>query len=134
MRRSTACALLALSLAACRPPETPADAYRRFAAALHSPRPDVVQSAWDMLSAGSRQALDARARRLAEGAPGVVSPSGRDLLPGAVSRTAPRVKSVTVKQESATAAVVAVEDEGGGRGEVQLVREGEAWKVVLPLR
>ena len=51
---------------------------------------------------------------------------------GDLSVTAPKVKSVTPLRESADEAVVAVEEEGGGRGEVSLSREGGEWRVELP--
>ena len=58
--------------------------------------------------------------------------SAADLVVGDLAATAPRVKSVTVLRESRDAAVVAVEEVGGARGEVSLVREDGEWRVVLP--
>lgn len=126
--------LLALALAAaapaCRRAETPAERYQRFALAARTGRADLV---WAMLSERSRATLDARARELAAAAPaGVVAPSGQELVLGDLFSRAPRVKSVVVVRESAGAAVVAVEDEAGGRGEVTLVNEGGEWRVELP--
>lgn len=129
MRRLLVLALLAVSLAACRRGEGPAEAYRRFAAAARS---GDAEAAWGMLSTRSRAALDARAKELsARAAPGVLPASGRDLLLGDQSARAPRLKSAMVLRESAGAAVVRVEDEAGGKGEVTLVHEGGAWRVAL---
>lgn len=128
MRRLLSLALLALALSACRRGEGPAEAYRRFAAAARS---GDAEAAWNMLSERSRAALDARARELAARAPGVLPTSGRDLLLGDQSARAPRLRSALVVRESAGAAVVRVEDEAGGKGEVTLVREGGAWRVAL---
>ena len=121
--------LAALSLVACRRGEGPAEAYRRFAAAARS---GDAEAAWAMLSTRSRATLDARAKELsARAAPGVLPASGRDLLLGDQSARAPRLKSAVVVRESAGAAVVRVEDEAGGKGEVTLVHEGGAWRVAL---
>ncbi len=128
MRRLLSLALLALALSACRRGEGPVEAYRRFAAAARS---GDAETAWNMLSERSRAALDARARELAARAPGVLPASGRDLLLGDQSARAPRLRSAVVVRESAGAAVVRVEDEAGGKGEVTLVREGGAWRVAL---
>lgn len=131
--RSTALLLalvILLPLPACRRAETPAERYQRFALAARTGRADLV---WSMLSTRSRAALDARARELAAEAPGgVVAASGRELVLGDLFARAPRVKSVVVLRESAAAAVVAVEDEAGGRGEVTLVKEDGEWRVELP--
>lgn len=130
MRRLLSLALLAaLSLAACRRGEGPAETYRRFAAAARS---GDAEAAWGMLSERSRAALDARARELsARAAPGVLPAGGRDLLLGDQSARAPRLRNAVMVRESAGAAVVSVEDEAGGKGEVTLVRERGAWRVVL---
>lgn len=119
----------ALALAACRSPAGPADQYRRFAAAA---RTGDAAAVWSMLSARSRAALDARAKALAERAPGVVPASGRDLVLGDFAARAARIRSAVVVRESAGTAIVAVEDEAGAKGEVTMVREDGAWRVVLP--
>lgn len=121
--------LAALALAGCRRPDGPAESYRRFAAAARTGDADAV---WSMLSERSRAALDARARALSSrAAPGVIPPSGRDLVLGDQAARAPRLRSAVVVRESADAAVVRVEDEAGGQGEVTLLREGGAWRVEL---
>ena len=96
--------------------------------------PDAADRVWGMLSARSRDALDARAKALAAGAPaGVVPASGKDLVVGNLAVRAARIRSVVVLRESRDAAVVGVEEEGGaGTREVPLVREGGVWRVVLP--
>jgi hypothetical protein len=121
---------LALLLAACRAPEGPAERYQRFAAAARAGRAGEV---WAMLSEPSRKALRDRAKALeGDKPPAGIDVKAADLVVGDLAPTAPKVKSVTVVRESAEAAVVAVEEEGGGRGEVSLVREGGEWRVELP--
>ncbi|HVO20606.1 MAG TPA: hypothetical protein VMU15_15210 [Anaeromyxobacter sp.] len=123
-------ALAALGAAGCRAPEGPAERYRRFAEAARGGRAAEV---WAMLSQGSRRALSQEGEGLAGKVPNpAVDLSGPELVLGDLAPTAPRVKSVTVVRESGDQAVVAVEDEGGARGEVTLVREGGEWRVRLP--
>jgi hypothetical protein len=130
MRRLLPLLLLALSLAACRAPEGPAARYRRFAEAVRGGR---ASEAWSLLSSQSKEALAARGKALAgEKPPPGVDLSGRELLVGDLAPTSPKVKSVTVVREEGDRAVVAVEEEGVGRGEATLVREGKEWQVVLP--
>jgi surface antigen len=130
MRRLLPLLILSLSLAACRAPEGPAARYRRFAEAVRGGR---TGEAWALISSDSRQALAARGKALAgETPPPGVDLSGRELLLGDLSPTSPKVKSVTLVREEGDRAVVAVEEEGGGRGEATLVREGGEWQVVLP--
>ncbi|ACG75051.1 conserved hypothetical protein [Anaeromyxobacter sp. K] len=135
MRRLRSPALLAvlvtgaLALAACRAPASPADQYRRFASAA---RAGDAATVWSMLSARSREALDAEAKALAGRAPGVVPASGRELVLGDFAARAARIRSAVVVRESSGTAIVAVEDEAGAKGEVTLVREDGAWRVVLP--
>jgi len=125
---------LLLATAGCRRPTGPAESYRAFAAAARARDPDAADRVWGMLSARSRDALDARAKALAASAPaGVVPASGKDLVVGNLAVRAARIRSVVVLRESRDAAVVAVEEEGGeGAREVPLVREGGVWRVVLP--
>ncbi len=122
---------LALLLAplGCRRDEGPAERYAAFAAAAREGDGDAV---WSMLSERSRAALDAQARTLAARAPGVVAPSPRQLVLGDLAPGARRQRSVVVVRESRDAAVVAVEVEGAPAREVNLVREGGAWRVVVP--
>lgn len=131
MPRLAPLALAALVLATgCRKADGPADRYRAFVASARAGDSDAV---WEGLSAASRAALDARAKAVAAKAPeGVVPASGKELVLGDLAASAPRVKSVVALRESAGAAVLAVEDEAGGRSEVTLVREDGAWKVVVP--
>ncbi len=136
MPRLAAVPLLALLLATagCRRTSGPAETYRAFAAAARSRDPDAADRVWAMLSARSREALDARAKELSGNAPaGVVAASGKDLVLGNLAVRAARLRSVVVLRESRDAAVVAVEEEGrSGAREVSLVREGGVWRVVLP--
>jgi hypothetical protein len=123
-------ALLAVAVLSCGRRDGPAETYRAFATAAREGRADVV---WSLLSERSRASLDARAHELARAAPpGTVSASGVDLVLGDGAFRAPKVKSAIVLRESGDAAVVAVELEGGERRDVELVREGEGWKVVIP--
>lgn len=131
MRPLLPLALAALALpAACRRSDGPADRYRAFAEAARAGDDAAV---WEALSNDSRATLDVRAKEVSAQAPaGVVPASGRELVLGDLAADAPRVKSAGVLRESADAAVVLVEDEAGGKAEVMLVREGGAWRVVVP--
>jgi hypothetical protein len=126
-----ALALVVLASTACRRPQGPAEQYRAFTAAARAGDADQV---WSMLSERSRAILDARAREVAAQAPaGVVAASGRDLVLGDLAARAGRVESVVVSRESRDAALLAVRVEGRpDPEEVTLVREGGAWRVVLP--
>jgi hypothetical protein len=135
MRRRPSLLLAALAVAlasgACRRTDGPAEAYRRFAAAARSGDAEAV---WALLSSDTRAALDTKARDAAAHAPpGVVPASGKELVIGDYATRAPRLKSVVVVRESADRAVVAAEDESGAKQEVTLVREGGAWRVVVPV-
>lgn len=130
MRRLPALLAVAFLATACKGPENPAQRYQRFAQAA---RDGDVGAVWSMLSKDSQERIRARGK----GLEGEVPRSGVDLGPanlvvGDLAQTAPKVKSATVLRESQSQAVVAVEVEGGERGEVTLVREGKDWKVVLP--
>jgi hypothetical protein len=126
LRAFGAFVLLAL---ACSRPAGPAETYRLFATAARDGRSDV---AWTLLSEGSRAALDAAARDAAARAPGIVPPRGQDLVLGDSAFRSPPLKSALVVRESADAALVAVEVEGAGKHEVEMVREDGAWRVVIP--
>ena len=85
-----------------------------------------------LLSSDTQAWLDARARTAAAAAPGVVAPSGEQLLIGTAARTSPPVTGTIVLRESRDRAVVEVEEEGGAKREVELVRE-KGWRVrILP--
>jgi hypothetical protein len=123
--------LLLVTTPGCRRAAGPAEAYRAFAAAARSGDSEAV---WNLLSARSREALEARARELSRQAPpGVIPASGKDLVLGDLAARAPRPTSVVVVRESRDAAVVAVQVEGGrGAREASLVREDGVWRVVVP--
>jgi hypothetical protein len=122
--------LLLLAATGCRREPGPVESYRAFDAAEREGDADRV---WSLLAAGSRAAFEARARELSARAPaGVLAVSGRSLVLGDLSALAPRPSSVTLARESGDAAVVAVEVEGRPAREVALVREGGAWRVVVP--
>ncbi len=121
---------VAVALAACRVAQAPAEQYRAFAAAARAGDADAV---WSMLSERSRALLDARAQEVSARAPkGVLPASGRDLVLGDVAPRPAKLESVVVARESRDAAVLTVKVEGGDPQEVTLVREGGAWRVVLP--
>ncbi|HYD39457.1 MAG TPA: hypothetical protein VEB43_01395 [Anaeromyxobacter sp.] len=135
MRRATSGRALVLPFvaflaAACQRPDNPAERYERFARAA---RAGDVGAVWAMLSKDSQDRLRARSKEL-EGSAQVPGADVQvaNLVLGDLAPTAPKVKSATVLRESRDRAVVAVEVEGGERGEVSLVREGQEWKVVLP--
>ena len=137
MRRRAPAASLAIVLVSilattsCRRSQGPAEQYRAFVAAARAGDDEQV---WSMLSEPSRALLDARAKEVAGRAPaGVIATSGRDLVLGDLSARTARVESVVVSRESRDAAVLAVRVEGRpDPEEVSLVREGGAWRVVLP--
>jgi hypothetical protein len=120
-----------LAVSGCRRPAGPAEAYRAFAAAARAGDADRV---WELLSARSRERLDARAKEVSARAPGGVVPaSGKELVLGDLALSARAIRSVVVLRESRDAAVIGVEVEGGeGAREVSLVREAGVWRVVLP--
>lgn len=118
-----------LAAAACAQREaSPEAAYRGFVRAVADRDGD---QAWALLSADTRAWLDARAREAAAHAPGVVPPSGRDLLLGDAARAARPAAEVIVRRESRDRALLEVREEGGPAREVELVRE-RGWKVRLP--
>lgn len=129
MRRlPLAAALALLAVAACRRADGPDAAYRAFAAAA---RAGDAATVWSLLSASSQAAFEARAKALAaqvQGAP----VTGRDLVLGDFSAGAPRIEEVVVVRATADEAVVGVKLKGAPGGEVRLVREGGAWRVVVP--
>lgn len=134
MRRVTSARALVLPLVAllatgCQRPDNPAERYERFARAA---RTGDVGGVWAMLSRDSQDRIRARGKELAGGAKVAGADLGaRNLVLGDLAPTAPKVKSATVLRESQDRAVVAVEVEGGERGEVTLVREAKEWKVVV---
>ncbi len=133
-RLSLALLALLVTIPGCRRPVGPAETYRAFAAAARARDPDAAERVWGLLSARSREALDAHAKELAARAPaGVVPASGKDLVLGNLAVRSRRIRSVVVLRESRDAAVVSVGEEGDGPArEVPLVREGGVWRVVVP--
>jgi hypothetical protein len=89
------------------------------------------ERAWALLSSDTQAWLEARAKKVAAAAPGVVPPSGEQLLLGTASRKSRPIGSVLVLRESRDRAVVEVAEEGGEKHEVELVREG-GWRVRIP--
>jgi hypothetical protein len=130
MRLRTIALALLLGSPGCRRDVGPAERYSAFAAAA---REGDAEAVWSMLSERSRAALDDRARALAARVPpGTVAASGRQLVLGDLAPRARRPRSVVLVRESRDAAVVKVEVEGEPAREASLVREGGAWRVVVP--
>jgi hypothetical protein len=130
MRLRLVLALSGLSLAvACTARDAPPDAaYRAFARAMGERD---AERAWALLSSDTRAWLDARAKAVAAAAPGVVAPSGRQLLVGDAALALRPLASVIVLRESPDLAVVEVAEEGGAKRPVELVRE-KGWRVRVP--
>jgi hypothetical protein len=121
--------VVAMALAACAPREgSPEVAYRAFARAVSERDGD---RAWELLSSDTRAWLEARAKTAAAAAPGVVPPSGRQLLLGDAALSVRPLASVLVLRESRDRAVVEAAEEGGPKREIELVREG-GWRVRIP--
>jgi hypothetical protein len=125
-RRSLLLALLALSCSggAGRPDA----AYRAFVRAVAERDPE---RAWALLSSDTCAWLEARAKAAAAAAPGVVAPSGRQLLLGDGSVAPGALGAVVVLREARDLAVVQASEEGGAVREVELVRE-RGWRVRIP--
>ncbi|HEU4385381.1 MAG TPA: hypothetical protein VFR85_17985 [Anaeromyxobacteraceae bacterium] len=128
MRRPALLAL-ALALAACARDPGPEAAYRSLAKAVAERDAD---KAWSLLSQASQKRLDALAREAAARAPGVVAPSGRQLLLGDASLTARPLSRVEVASQDGDRAVLRVEEEGRPPRQVTMVREARGWRVELP--
>ena len=126
-RLVSAAVALALALS-CARELPPAAAYRAFARAAADRDAD---RAWALLSSDTQAWLDARAKEVAAEAPGVVAPSGRALLLGDAALAARPVASAVVVRESRDLAVLAVQEEGGPKREVEMVRE-RGWRVRIP--
>jgi len=131
LRAPAALVALLVLLLACRRVDGPDEAYRAFARAA---REGDAATVWSLLSERSRADLDARAAALAARASaGTIPARGRDLVLGDLAPSAQPIEKAVVVRESRDAAVVEVTVAGGGPpGEVSLVREGGAWRVVLP--
>jgi hypothetical protein len=132
MLRALALPLVAIAFlsAACRPPEDPATRYRRFAAAARGGDAD---TAWALLATASQKQLEARSKELKAGGPtGGADLRAQELLLGDLARTAPKVKAAKVARADGDRATVDVELEGGGHGQVEMQREQDGWRVVLP--
>jgi hypothetical protein len=126
--RSWGLLLTFVSLACASRESTPELAYRDFARAVSERDGD---RAWELLSSDTQAWLEARAKAAATTAPGVVPPSGRQLLLGDASLAPRPLASVLVLRESRDRALVQAAEEGGPKHEVELVREG-TWRVRVP--
>ncbi len=127
MRRLLLLALLSLS-PACARDLGPEAAYRSFLKAVADRDAD---RAWNLLSRASQKRLDERARAAAAQAPGVVPPSGRQLLLGDAALQARPAAAVALVSQTGQRAVLRVEVQGAPPREVTLVHEGR-WRVELP--
>ena len=120
-------AVLLVLAAACARPEPPDATYRALVAAARARDAD---RAWGLLSSTTQAWLDARAKAAAARAPGVVAPSGKELLVAGSGGARPP-RSIVALRESADRAVLQITDDQGAAREVTLVREGR-WRVELP--
>lgn len=121
--------LLSLSLAACARDPGPEASYRSLAKAVAERDAD---KAWSLLSRDSQKRLDALAREAAARAPGVVPPSGRQILLGDAALGSRPLVRVEVSSQQDERAVLRVEEQGSPPRQVSMVREGGAWRVELP--
>jgi hypothetical protein len=108
--------------------ERPDVAYGAFARAVAERDAD---RAFALLSSDTQAWLDARAKAAAAAAPGVVPASGRALLLGDASLAPRPLGEVVVVREGKDRALLAVAEDGGGRREIELVRE-DGWRVRIP--
>ncbi|HEY6104456.1 MAG TPA: hypothetical protein VIV59_00630 [Anaeromyxobacteraceae bacterium] len=129
MRRLAQLAVLAPLLAACARDPGPEAAYRSLANAVAERDAD---KAWSLLSRDSQKRLDALAREAAARAPGVVAPSGRQLLLGDAALASRPLARAEVASQDGDRAVLRVEEQGRPPREVSMVREGRGWRVELP--
>jgi hypothetical protein len=120
---------LLLALAACARQPGPEEAYRSLSKAVAERDAD---KAWSLLSRESQKRLEALARQAAAQAPGVVSPSARQLLLGDASLAARPLAQLTVASQEGDRAVLRVEEQGRPPRQVTMVREARAWRVELP--
>jgi len=127
MRSLLLASLIALT-PACARELGPEAAYRSFLKAVAERDAD---RAWNLLSQASQKRLDERARAAAARAPGVVAPSGRQLLLGDAALQARPAATVAVLSQTDRRAVLRVDVEGAPSREVALVHEGR-WRVELP--
>jgi hypothetical protein len=86
-------------------------------------------AAWALLSRSTQRWLENRAREAARAAPGVVAPGARQLLLGDAALTVAPPSVIELVRNDGKVAVLRVRSPGGAPAEVELVREGGAWKV-----
>jgi hypothetical protein len=129
MRRLLLASLLALT-PACARELGPEAAYRSLVKAVAERDAD---KAWNLLSRASQKRLEEKARTAAARAPGVVAPSGRQLLLGDAALQARPAARFSVVSQTDQRALLRVEIEGVPPREVTLVHEGR-WRVELPER
>jgi hypothetical protein len=121
--------LVAFALIACAPREgSPEGTYRAFVRAVSERDAD---RAWGLLSSDTQAWLEGRAKSAGAAAPGVMAPSGRQLLLGDAALAPRPLASVVVTSASRDRARVEAAEEGGPKREVELVREG-GWRVRVP--
>ena len=129
VRRLSQLALLVPLLAGCARDPGPDAAYRSLAQAVAERDAD---KAWSLLSRDSQRRLDALAREAAARAPGVVAPSGRQILLGDAALASRPLARVEVASQEGDRAVLQVEEAGRPPRRVSMVREGRGWRVELP--
>ena len=121
--------LAAAALLSCAPRDPPPDAvYRAFVRAAAARD---AAAAWPLLSSRTRSWLDARARKAAAEAPGLLPASGQRLLFGDAAGAVRPVREIEVLGRDSERARLRVTDEAGAVAAVTLVREGGAWRIDL---
>ena len=130
-RPALALAALLLLLPACQRDLPPDATYRALVRAV-ADRDEAA--AWKLLSHGTQERLEARARAAAAAAPGVVPASAREMLVGDAALVTRPPSAITVAGGTADRVVLRVEAPGAEPRDVVLLREGGAWRVDLPVQ
>jgi hypothetical protein len=128
MRRLIVIASLVVSCHPVVAPDSPADAYRAFAAAENK-GDDTV--AWNLLSRATQAELTKQAQAIAK-VRGVPAPAdGKQLAFRDANVLHGEIKSIATSESGANAATLTVTDDRGGTQDVRMVREDEHWAVDL---
>ncbi len=128
MRRRVVLASVLLLAACVAREEAPENVYRAF---VHAVADHDEERAWALLSPDTQAWMSARARVVSAAAAGVVAPSAEQLLIGNAARAARPLRSVVLVRESRDLAVLEVEEEGGPKRQVELVRT-KGWRIRIP--
>ena len=90
-----------------------------------------VETLWAFLDAPTREALEARAERVTAAGGQLAHPA--DLLVAGWVPGASDLASVSRSTEDETGVTLALESVHGGTTEVRLTRDGDGWRVGIPL-